>query len=96
MPKIEGCNDRGIEVVYHLRSAANWRTMLTRALINAWRPAGEGVPLQTVTIISNAGEWFEGGGLDDTAPDASGRCRFPWNSCGALLDVVAEEDRYVE
>ena len=89
-----GCSQQGKpEVVYHLRSAEDWRTMLDRGYRNAFRPAS-GTPLQTTVIVANAGEWFETGGLDYTATDARGRCSFPYHWCTSLLDVLEEEDRY--
>lgn len=91
-----GCRPRGVNVVYHLRDAEDWRTMLTRGLVNASRPVIDGeAPLQSLVIVANAGEWFEIGGLDYTPPNPrGGGCTFPFNWCEALLDVVEEEDLF--
>lgn len=92
---VEGCRSNGPGVVYHLRSAEDWRTMLTRVLANAWRPdRGEAPPLQTVALITNAGEWYEVGALDLTGTDRFGRCSFPYHWCDKLLQVIREEDPY--
>lgn len=94
-PDVEGCPDRGLDVVYHLRSAEDWRTMLNRVLLNAWRPLrAEGPPLQTVALVTNAGEWYEVGAIDLTGTDRFGQCSFPYNWCDALLQVIREEDLY--
>lgn len=93
--QVDGCRRRGINVVYHLRSAEDWRAMLTRMLSNGWRPQVSGqAPLQTLSIITNAGEWFESGGVDFTRPDKAGECGFPFNWCESLLQVIREEDRH--
>jgi hypothetical protein len=92
---VEGCRDRGLGIFYHLRSAEDWRTMLTRVLANAWRPPrADGPPLQTVALVTNAGEWYEIGAIDFTGPDRDGQCSFPYNWCEALLRVIREEDPY--
>ncbi|MCP4661529.1 MAG: hypothetical protein GY856_39510 [bacterium] len=92
---VEGCSQRDVEIVYHLRDAEDWRTMFRKGVLNAWRPAVAGdEPLQTVVLVSNAGEWFEIGAVDYTHRDRYGECSFPYNWCTALLDVIQEEDRY--
>jgi hypothetical protein len=69
--------------------------MLTRVLANAWRPPrADGPPLQTVALVTNAGEWYEIGAIDFTGPDRDGQCSFPYNWCEALLRVIREEDPY--
>ena len=90
----DGCQQRNVEVVYHLRDREDWRTMLVRGYRNAARPRTSGTPLQTVVVVANAGEWFEIGALDYTHRDSSGKCSFPYHWCEALLDVVDEEDRH--
>lgn len=90
----DGCLQRNVEVVFHLRDREDWRTMLVRGYWNAARPASPGTPLQTVVVVANAGEWFEIGALDYTQRDRSGECGFPYNWCEALLDVIDEEDRH--
>ncbi len=96
--RAEHCRPRGTEVVYHLRSLDDWRTMLDRGLRHTWRPAdlrpnGE-APLQTLLLVNNAGEWLEIGALDYTHADSTGQCSFPYNWCTGLLDVLTEADRY--
>lgn len=91
---VEGCRRRNLNVVYHLRSADDWRAMLSRVVNNAWRPRGDERPLQTVALVTNAGEWFEMGAIDVTRPDRFGECSFPFHWCESLLEVVREEDRY--
>jgi hypothetical protein len=96
-PDVPGCPDRGIELSYHLRSAEDWRTMLSRVLVNGWRPVpAEGAPLKTLALVTNAGEWYEAGAIDFTGPDASGECSFPFHWCESLLEVVKDEDLYRE
>lgn len=93
----EGCQDRGIGLSYLLRSAEDWRTMLSRILASAYRPRpSQGAPLQTVALVTNAGEWYEAGAIDLTRPDESGECSFPFNWCDSLLQVVRDEDLYRE
>lgn len=94
-PDVEGCRERDLDVVFHLRGAGDWRTMLRRVLANGWRPPrADGPPLQTVALVTNAGEWYEAGAVDLTPPDRFGQCSFPYNWCDALLQVIREEDRY--
>jgi len=95
VPDVEGCVQRDVEIVYHLRDAEDWRTMFRRGVLNAWRPAVEsGEPLQTMVLVNNAGEWFEIGAIDYTHRDRFGQCSFPYHWCTALLEVIQEEDRY--
>jgi hypothetical protein len=90
---VKGCQQRSVEIAYHLRDREDWRTMLDRAYRNTARPTS-GTPLQTMVIVTNAGEWREVGALDYTHRDSSGECSYPYNWCTDLLDVIAEEDRY--
>ncbi len=93
--EVEGCLDQGIDFFYHLRSKEDWRAMLTRVLKNGWRPSSaDGPALQTLALITNAGEWFETGGIDLTHRDRYGECSYPYNWCGELLQVIREEDLY--
>jgi len=92
---LPGCATRDIEVIYNLRGVADWRRMLRSGYNNTWRPIIEGdTPLQTLVVVSNAGEWFEAGGIDHTAPDRSGRCSYPYNWCNALLEEMRAADRF--
>lgn len=94
-PDVEGCPERRVDLAFHLRSAEDWRTMLSRVLLNGWRPRpAQGAPLQTLALITNAGEWYEAGAIDVTGPDETGECSFPFHWCESLLEVVRDEDRY--